>query len=83
MAAQKWQVLGGSNILLTKLEKVYADGTFGNSFGEQMWQEFNIEVIIPSVPIARKGKVDIHQGRWIVERTGPATSAASALCLDK
>jgi hypothetical protein len=34
-----------------------------------MQQEFNLEVIIPSVSIARKGKVDSHQGRWIVERT--------------
>jgi hypothetical protein len=34
-----------------------------------MQQTYNTEVIIPSVPITRKGKVDIHQGRWIVERT--------------
>nr|WKN38646.1 hypothetical protein K4G66_08020 [Tunicatimonas sp. TK19036] len=25
--------------------------------------------MIPSVPIARKGTVDIHTGRWIIERT--------------
>jgi putative transposase len=62
-------VLGRTNILLANLEKIYADGTFGGSFTQHMWQTYNIEVVIPSIPIARKGKVDIHQGRWIVERT--------------
>ena len=69
IAAQRWQVFGRSNILLTNLKKIYADGAFGGRFREQMQQEFNVEVIIPAIPIASKGKVDIHQGRWIVERT--------------
>jgi hypothetical protein len=30
---------------------------------------YNIEVEIPKVPIATKGKIQIHEKRWIVERT--------------
>ncbi len=78
ITAQRWQVFGRSNLLLANLQKLYADGTFGGSFTAPMLQEFNIEVIIPSLPIARKGKVDIHQGRWIVERTGPATNGCAS-----
>jgi hypothetical protein len=34
-----------------------------------MLEKHGIEVEIPTVPIARKGKVDIHQKRWVVEGT--------------
>ncbi|MEK6479947.1 hypothetical protein WJR50_20560 [Catalinimonas sp. 4WD22] len=68
-AAKRWESFGEDNILLSHLEKVYADGTFGGTFSRKMKENYSIEVCIPSVPIARKGKVDIHQGRWIVERS--------------
>jgi len=59
-AAKRWETFGKDNILLIQVEKVYADGTFGGTFTKQMKENYNLEVVIPSVPIARKGKVDIH-----------------------
>ena len=57
------------NPLLYEVESVFADATFGGTFKREMKQEMNIDVEIPKVPIAKKGKVKIHQKRWIVERT--------------
>ena len=68
-AAKRWESFGEDNILLSHIDKVYADGTFKGTFNRKMKEHYDIEVCIPSAPIARKGKVDIHQGRWIVERT--------------
>lgn len=48
---------------------MFADGTFGGTFSNQMRDRYNIDVQISKVPIARKGKVQIHEKRWIVERT--------------
>jgi putative transposase len=69
VAAEKWEVFGQDHILLSHIEKVYADATFGGTFKQSMKEYYGVEVIIPSVPMARNGKVDIHQGRWIVERS--------------
>ncbi len=68
-AIEKWKYSFSDNILLTKIEKVYADGTFGGQFREGMANFFGIEVEIPKTPIAKKGSVDIHEKRWIVERS--------------
>ena len=35
----------------------------------QMKEKYDILVEIPKIPIAQKGKVEIHEKRWIVERT--------------
>ena len=34
-----------------------------------MAERHGVSVDIPMIPIARKGVVDIHQHRWVVERT--------------
>jgi len=34
-----------------------------------MENRYDIGVDIPDVPIARKGKVEIHEKQWIVKRT--------------
>lgn len=41
---------------------------FGGTFTNLMKNQYGIKVIIPKVSIARKGKVTIHEKRWIVER---------------
>ena len=58
-----------NNELLQNIKLIFADGTFGGSFRKEMEENHNIGVEIPDVPIARKGKVEIHEKRWIVERT--------------
>jgi hypothetical protein len=58
-----------SNELLQNIQLVFADGTFGKTFRNEMEQRYNIGVEIPDIPIALKGKVPIHEKRWIVERT--------------
>lgn len=68
-AARKWEGLAWQNPLLDEVETVFADGTFRGTFSQEMLEKHGIEVEIPTVPIARKGKVDIHQKRWVVERT--------------
>jgi hypothetical protein len=35
-----------------------------------MGEKMGITVEIPQIPIAQKGKVAIHEKRWILERTG-------------
>ena len=54
---------------MDNIEIVYADGTFGGTFSRQMKEKYDILVEIPKIPIAQKGKVEIHEKRWIVERT--------------
>lgn len=68
-AACYWEALSCHNVLLENVEKVYADGTFGGTFTRDMKEKHGITVEIPRVPIARKGKMVIHEKRWIVERT--------------
>jgi hypothetical protein len=51
------------NELLQSVRLVFADGTFGGTFREQMKDRYNIEVEIPQVPIATKGKIQIHEKR--------------------
>ena len=68
-AAKHWEIIYNNNDLLEKVELIYADGTFGGTFKEEMKVKYGIEVEIPKVPIAQKGKVTIHEKRWIVERT--------------
>ena len=58
-----------NNELLQFVKMVFADGTFGGTFKKEMKDKYNIEVAIPTVPIVRKGNVEIHEKRWIVERT--------------
>jgi len=55
-------------MLDTPLEKVFADGTF-KGISTEMPERHGISVEIPTVPMARKGKADIQQKRWVVERT--------------
>ena len=64
-----WDKLPVDNILLDNLRYVYADGTFGGQFKQGMDRQFEVSVIIPKVPIAKKGNVCIQKNRWIVERT--------------
>lgn len=44
-------------------------GHFGGTFKKEMKEKYGIEVEIQKVTIAQKGKVTIHEKRWIVERT--------------
>ena len=68
-ASDVWDSLVLDNPILEQLHTVYADGTFGGTFRRQMGEQRGIEVIIPHVPIAKKGKLEIHEKRRIVERT--------------
>ena len=68
-AAKRWSKMLSDNELLQNVRLIFADGTFGGTFSKEMQQKYDIVVEIPKVPIARKGKMDIHQKRWIVERT--------------
>ena len=68
-AIKYWEVLSLHNILLENIQIVYADGTFGGTFKQQMHEKMGITVEIPKTPIAQKGKMTIHEKRWIVERS--------------
>jgi putative transposase len=68
-AIKYWALLSSKNILLANIQTVYADGTFGGTFKHDMEQKMGITVEIPTIPIAQKGKIPIHEKRWIVERT--------------
>jgi putative transposase len=68
-AAKYWSTMYDNNELLQNIKLIFADGTFGGTFRKEMEDRYNIGVEIPNVPIARKGKVEIHEKRWIVERT--------------
>ena len=68
-AARKWEGLAWQNPLLDEVEKVFADGSFRGTFSQEIPEKHGISVEIAKTPIARKGKVDIHQKRWVVERT--------------
>ena len=67
-AAAFWNTLLLKSNLLDSLKTIFANGTFGGTFTNLM-KNHNIDVIIPKIPIAQKGKVIIHEKRWIVERT--------------
>lgn len=68
-AAKHWQTVHHNNELLQNVSLIFADGTFGGTFRRQMKDRYTIEVEIPKVPTAKKGNVQIHEKRWIVERT--------------
>ena len=68
-AVKHWNTMFFDNELLQNVKLVFADGTFGGTFREEMEEKYNISVEIPKVPIAQKGKIEIHEKRWIVERT--------------
>ena len=68
-AIDYWKFLALDNFLLDKIRTVYADGTFGGTFRNEMLEKMNIAVEIPKTPIAKKGNMSIHEKRWIVERT--------------
>jgi len=68
-AFEWWDDLVWHNPILEQVHTVFADGTFGGLFRQQMEEQRGIAVEIPRIPIARKGKVEIHEKRWIVERT--------------
>jgi hypothetical protein len=57
------------NELLQNFKLIFADGTLGGTFRQEMEKKYNISVEIPKIPIVRKGKMEIHKKRWIVERT--------------
>jgi putative transposase len=69
VAINRWNTMSCNNELLQNVHLVFADGTFGGTFRKEMEEKYNISVEIPKVPIARKGKIEIHEKRWIVERT--------------
>lgn len=64
-----WSKLSVDNLLLDNIRYVYANGTFGGQFKQEMDTQFEVSVSIPKVPMAKKGNVCIHENRWIVERT--------------
>jgi putative transposase len=68
-AAKYWDRMYNDNELLQNIRLVFADGAFGGTFRELMKDRYSIEVEIPKVPIATKGKIQIHEKRWIAERT--------------
>ena len=68
-AIKHWGTMCFDNELLQNIKLIFADGTFGGTFRKEMAEKYNIEVEIPKIPIAHKGKMEIHQKRWIVERT--------------
>lgn len=68
-ALEQWSNLSLNCELLNDIEKIYADGTFGGTFSAGMESKYGISVEIPKIPIAQKGKITIHQKRWIVERS--------------
>jgi putative transposase len=68
-AIKRWEELSFNNVLLEKVGKIFADGTFGGTFAREMQEKYQIEVEIPKTPIAQKGKIEIHEKRWVVERT--------------
>jgi hypothetical protein len=68
-AAKPWNTMLFRNELLQNIRLIFADGTFGGTFSKEMQQKYDIVVEIPKIPIARKGKMEIHEKRWIVERT--------------
>ena len=68
-AVKYWNTMFFDNELLQNVKLVFADGTFGGTFRKQMEKKYNISVDIPKIPIAQKGKIEIHEKRWIVERT--------------
>jgi putative transposase len=63
---------------------IYADSAFGGSFKEWASQK-QIKVEVPKTYTikSREGNFYISPRRWVVERSGPATREASALCLVK
>jgi putative transposase len=69
IAIKRWEHLSVANILLDQVEKVYADRTFGGTFSREMFEKMGVKVEIPKIPITQKGKVEIHEKRWIEERT--------------
>jgi putative transposase len=68
-AAKHWAKMFFDNELFQNTQLIFADGTFGGTFRQAMAEQYNISVEIPKVPIAQKGKIEIHEKRWIVERT--------------
>ncbi len=62
-AIKYWEVLSLHNILLENIQIVYADGTFGGTFTQQMHEKMGITVEIPKTPIAQKGKMTIAECR--------------------
>ena len=68
-AAKHWHTMYDDNQLLQNVRIIFADGTFGGTFRQEMKDKYGICVEIPKIPIAQKGKIEIHEKRWSVERT--------------
>jgi putative transposase len=68
-AVKRWSSAFFHNELLQNLKLIFADGMFDGTFSKEMQEKYVISVEIPKVPVARKGKMEIHEKRWIVERT--------------
>jgi len=60
-AAKRWARMFANNELLWKVGKVFADGTFGGTFREEMKNLYSMSVEVPKDPIAQKGNVRIHE----------------------
>lgn len=67
-----WEQAQAFNPLAAEVGLVYADGTFGGHFKEELERVHDLEVVITSAPVEHQptdGKLIIHKWRWIVERT--------------
>lgn len=67
--AKFWHALLLQSNLLDRIKTIFADGTFSGTFTDLVKKHYNIDVTILKIQIAPKGKVSIHEKRWIVERT--------------
>jgi putative transposase len=62
------RLFGKAKELLTRMKKVYADGSYRGSFEEYVQKTFEAEVEISSRPPGEKGFVPVKI-RWVTERT--------------
>lgn len=68
-AIKYWKKIAYENALVNNISRIYADKTFKGTFTKEMKAKYSIVVEIPETPIAKRGNIDIHEKRWIVERT--------------
>lgn len=66
-ALQMWQQARKDNDLLWKIERIWADATFGGTFKQALKEQYNIEVIIQK-SLKNQG-FQLLPRRWVVERT--------------
>jgi hypothetical protein len=66
-AVRYWNKMYNENELLENIKLIFADVPFCGTFREEMGNSYNIIVEIFKISTAGKGKVEIHEKRWIVE----------------